>query len=267
MSVTAINLGATGIIYFSSFWPRSSSVLRKQGTLKHLFKGDTMTEISAKKTLQMTSSIGVQAPVKHSFSKQHFRTARYFAAVSAKIENENKYDTEDENIKSIHRSYVTGAIFSSVAGLESSINELYLEACDKNNNTLQGLDENDLDKIAEWWNELERSSILLKYQMALMLANHNKFDHGTQPYQDVDSLIQLRNALVHYKPEWDTESQKHENLRKRLNLKFILNPFASKSRLWFPHKCLGSGCVLWSINASEVFITSFCKKMSITNRV
>ena len=194
------------------------------------------------------------AQVKHNFSRQHFWAARYFADKALEIE-QTINNADDKNIKSIHRSYVTGAIISIVAGLESSINELYLEACDNNRNTLRGLTENAIEMLAEWWEEVKLCPILLKYQTALLLTFKEKFDPGGQPYQDIDGLIYLRNALVHYKPEWDSELQVHKKLRNRLESKFELNPFAAENSLWFPHRCLGSGCAKWAVKVSKIFIT------------
>jgi hypothetical protein len=226
-----------------------------------------MAEVEARVELHTTVSVRAEAQVKHSFSRQHFRAARYFAEKSHEIEQEIDRDTNDETVKSVHRSYVTGAVISVVAGLESSINELYLEACDNNRNTLVGLNENAIAMLAEWWENIESCPILLKYQTALLLTSKEKFDRGARPYQDIDGLVRLRNALVHYKPEWDSELQVHEDLRNRLESRFQLNPFAAESSLWFPHRCLGSGCAMWAVDVSETFITDFCGRMGIPTRI
>ena len=204
--------------------------------------------------------------VKHSFSRQHFNAAHYFAVRSQELEKIALDKTPDKDLVSSHRSYVTGAIISTVAGLEASINELYLEACDNNRNTLRGLTNQAINMLAEWWEEIERISILLKYQTALMLVGAERFDKGEQPYQDVASLVLLRNALVHYKPEWDSELKVHENLRNRLESRFHPNSLAEETSLWFPHQCLGSACAMWAVDASERFLTAFCGKMGIPNR-
>jgi hypothetical protein len=209
----------------------------------------------------------VRLQIKHSFSKQHFRAARYFASRAQALEEDVDDTIDDENLRSIHRSYVTGAIISAVAGLEASINELYLEACDNNRNALQGLSDAAIAMLDEWWEEIKLKPILLKYQHTLLLVRAERFDKGASPYQEVASLVQLRNALTHYKPEWDTELDVHEDLRKRLESRFKLNPFDVKSNLWFPHRCLGGGCAAWAVDASERFLEGFCDKRVIPNRL
>jgi hypothetical protein len=70
----------------------------------------------------------------------------------------------------------------------------------------------------------ERVPVLGKYQSALRLAGVEPFDDGRAPFQDVESLVKLRDALVHYKPEWhNVESQPHHKREARLRGKFPLN--------------------------------------------
>jgi hypothetical protein len=203
---------------------------------------------------------------KHSMSRQHLRAARYFATRSQELEQDVDSTAEDQSIKPIHRSYVTGAIISAMAGLEASINELYLEARDNHRQRLQGLSDKAIALLAEWSGEIERSSMLLKYQTALLIAGAERFDKGAQPFQDIDSLVKLRNALIHYRPEWDSDLEVHQKLRDTLDSRFQVNPFYPDANLWFPHQCLGSGCANWAVEASETFLTEFCGRMGIPDR-
>ena len=49
---------------------------------------------------------------------------------------------------------------------------------------------------------MDRLPILEKYQMAIFLAGKEPLPEGREPYQPADLLIALRNALVHFRPEW-----------------------------------------------------------------
>jgi hypothetical protein len=198
---------------------------------------------------------------KHSLSRQHFWAADYFAKRAAEIEAKTK-PLSDE-IRSQHRAYVTGAIISAVAALESSINELYLEAQD---HTLKGLDSGKVALLEQFWPEIEQYPILHKYQTALLIVGASKLDKGQSPYQDAESLRKLRNALIHYKPEWDNELDIHKDLEARLRSKFDECSFAQPSSLWFPHKCLGSGCARWSVDTISVFMREFCQRAQIPER-
>lgn len=205
------------------------------------------------------------ARLKHSFSRQHFRAAGYFAKRAAELEAAPTELSEDEVLLQ-HRAYVTGAIISAVVALESSINELYLEAQDHNPHTLKGLDTRTVALLEQFWPEIERYPILHKYQTALLIIGASKLEKGRSPYQDAESLIKLRDALVHYKPEWDDELDIHENLEGRLRGKFHECVFAQAGSLWFPHKCLGSGCSQWAVDTIIVVMREFCQRAQIPER-
>jgi hypothetical protein len=190
--------------------------------------------------------------------------AAYFARKALGVES-NYTDLVDGEPYFAHRGYVTGAVFSAVASLEATVNELYIDAQDANSPTFQGVDPIVPKLLAEYWEEIESASILRKYQSALILARKWKFDQGTSPYQEVDSLIQLRNALVHYKPEWDTDLREHRKIENRLKGRFAENSFVGPNDAFFPKKCLGHGCAEWAVKSSVTFIEEFFRQLGLSS--
>ena len=184
----------------------------------------------------------------------HLQSAAYFARESAKYEKTTKVT---EELQSQHRAYVTASIILSIASIESAINELFLEAVHKNNQFFSHLQPNVPDLLIELWGQAERFSILEKYQLVLAVAGKEKFNKGNSPYQEVDSAIRLRNALVHYKPEWDDEIKEHKNLESRFKSRFLLNPFTKPAQAFFPHRCLGHGCAEWIVKSCINFTEDF----------
>jgi hypothetical protein len=156
-----------------------------------------------------------------------------------------------------HRGYVTGAVFFAAASLEATINELFIDARHSDPNTFKGADPRFPQRLAERWEEAEPLSILDKYQLALSLAEKPEFARGTSPYQEADSLIYLRNALFHYKPEWDTNQKVHKKIEDRLKGRFEPNPFGGTNAAFFPTKCLGHGCAEWVVKSGVAFINEF----------
>ena len=209
---------------------------------------------------------------KHSLSKWHFQAASYFAEACDQIERSTpKPKGSDQTERSIiikHRAYVTGTIFSVVAALEASINELYHEAKNNEYDKLPGYSTKKLKKLTSKLKQYEENHVELleKYQDALECIGAEKFDKGKLPFQDVDSLISLRNALVHYRPEWDDETKFHEKIRLRLKCKFPTNKFCEGNFLWFPHQCLCAGCAKWAVKIAGEFIIDFCSRMNIPSR-
>ena len=109
-----------------------------------------------------------------------------------------------------HRAYVTAAIVFSVAFLEASINEFYLEARDSNQKTLEGLSDAEIAVIAELWDTVEQHTVLGKYQVALAACRKQRFDKGAEPFQRTDALVKIRNALIHFRPEWSDELEEQQ---------------------------------------------------------
>ena len=196
----------------------------------------------------------VTARIKTSLSTLHLLSAAYFARESAKCEKTTKVT---EELRSHHRAYVTGSITLSIASIESAINELFLEAVHKNDQFFSHLQSNVPDVLIELWGQAERFSILEKYQLVLAIAEKAKFKKGNSPYQEVDSAIRLRNALVHYKPEWDDEIKEHKKLESRLKARFLLNPFTKPDQAFFPHRCLSHGCAEWVVKSCINFTEDF----------
>ena len=51
-----------------------------------------------------------------------------------------------------------------------------------------------------------------KYRLALVIRANKRLDRGATPARNADALIKLRNAVVHFRPEWFEENGKHEKL-------------------------------------------------------
>jgi hypothetical protein len=163
-----------------------------------------------------------------------------------------------------HKGHATGAAVFSVAFLESSINELYLEAVDMNRDTLGGLSDEQIAVLAELCDSVEQHQVLGKYQVALAASGKARLDKGEDPFQGADGLVKIRNALIHYRPEWDDELREHKRIEERLAGRFALNKHGVG--LWFPHQCLGAGCASWAVDQAARFMTEFCQRLGIPNR-
>lgn len=200
--------------------------------------------------------------MKHSFSRQHLAAARHFARLATKVEEQTE---ANEILKAEHRAYVTGTVVFSVAFLEASINELHLEALDGNRKSLLGLTDQQLAKLKT--SKKGGKKILSKYQRVLSVCGIPRFKEESELFQSVNSLIKIRNALIHYHPEWDDELKVHKNIQNKVSGKFALNRFTGKSSLWFPHQCLGAGCARWGVERVEQFMAEFCRRIGIPSRL
>ena len=209
----------------------------------------------------MEIKVEATARQRSNFAVQHMLAAARFARLCYKVEAENAGSPlgpfYDEII-----SYVTATILSSVAGLEANINEIFADGRD-GMIVFDGLDEK---LLTEMWDLIEEKPILEKYQFVLTLRKRCKMEKGVQQYQFADSLIKVRNALVHFKPEWHDEQQEHEKIGNRLRGKFTLSPFLDKNAPLFPARCMTHGFAEWAVHLSLDFAQWFAQLADMPNR-
>lgn len=148
--------------------------------------------------------------------------------------------------------------------MEAAINEVYLDAVyDTQEDVARGR-KHCLNALAECWFDVEHKPILQKYQIALEKCGTERFDPGAEPFQSANDLELLRNALVHFKSEWDGAAGTHLKLEKRLRNRFAesqLRTHFRGKRAWFPHRCLGAGCARWACSSVRVLHEQFCVRV------
>lgn len=195
------------------------------------------------------------------FAVQHMIAAARFARLCYKVEDENAGAPfgpfYDEII-----SYVTATILLSVASLEANINEIFADVRD----SIIVFDGLDMNLLTEIWDLIEGKAILEKYQFVLVLKKKDRMNKGAQYYQFVDTLIKVRNALIHFKPEWLGEQQEHEKIGKLLRGKFTLSPFVSENDPIFPMRCMTHGFADWAVRSSLEFVQWFTQSADLPNR-
>jgi hypothetical protein len=175
-----------------------------------------------------------------------------------------------------HEAFMLNSILSSVAFLESAINDLYADAADEAYLLHDESHEALLHRISEGWkNEknFDRAPLLTRYQKILALADIAPFEEGDRAYDNVRDLIEIRNYLMHHRREWVEVGEKGvfgtgekttaEKFARALKRKFAVNPFAHKSLPFFPDQCLGHGCAEWAVVNSLIFTDAFFQKLGI----
>ncbi|MGB3478355.1 MAG: hypothetical protein WBB67_04260 [bacterium] len=207
------------------------------------------------------------------FSIRHIQSALLFAEEAGKIEVSGEGDTS-----AIHQANVIASIFATVAFLEANINEIFTDSYDtmrgKSANDGKNIPESLINQLGSMWQldvpKTAKYSILQKYQIALVTINKPLYDKGTNPYQDVDLLVKLRNALMHPEPESvvsqtsdDDTLTTEQKFFKMLGSKFALNPLTGKGNSFYPDKCLSYGCCKWGIESSFAFTDEFCARTDI----
>jgi hypothetical protein len=211
----------------------------------------------------------ITVSVKAGLARLHLQSAERFSAQCESIATSEAALPWPQPHWDDSRSLVSAAVILSVAALEATANEFYLEAVDGNTETMQRLGERGRRMLATMWEDVDEHSILHKYELALACCEVPAFNRGEGAYQAAASLIDLRNALVHFKPEWDHSLDQHAKLQKRLAGRFQNCALASRAEgrmLWFPNLCLSAGCATWAVSTVRAFIVDFCERLKIQVR-
>jgi hypothetical protein len=209
------------------------------------------------------------------FSVRYIQSAAVLCRLGYEIEKHYSESGEvSEEARIRHEAFILNSILSSVAFLESIINELYSDAVDKAYIFYDDKNEILLKTIGEKWNNeknFDRQPLLNKYQKILLIAGAPEFDDDDPAFANVRNLIEVRNFLMHYKREWLTikkgngvgssEKTHGEKLEKILKTRFAPNPFAHKNQPFFPDKCLGHGCAEWAVVNSLIVSDEFFRRL------
>jgi hypothetical protein len=210
---------------------------------------------------------------RHYFSFIHISAAAEFARRSAEIEL-TPSTVGGKNPWRLDRCYAVGAVISSVGFLEALINEVFSDAAETTSLRLKGLGRRQRVLLADMWAhdvpKTARYPVLEKYDILLTLLRKVAFDKSSQPYQDARLLIDLRNALVHYEPEWishrddsDPDQKARHKFDKSLKGKFKTCPLTGAGNPFWPDGCIGYGCARWSVKTALSLTSAFFRRIHV----
>jgi len=214
--------------------------------------------------------------MRHNYSKTHIMSSTLFLQRCHEIEKSKKSKYPD--VFFWHNAYVINSIFSTVAFLESYINEFFSNSMDVPQLLGREIPKKELSRIqAIWGLGIPRTAshpILEKYQIALILTDNEPFTNQDSMGQKIKTITKLRNELIHFEPRWIDVFEDPEQERKKMtgvgsqlqHEKFSHNPFVAKTSPFFPNRCLGYGCAKWTYENSLDFVQMFSEKMKVPFR-
>jgi hypothetical protein len=198
-------------------------------------------------------SVGVEATARviANFAWQHLKAASTFRDQVVELESKNTKQPFGSFFEDI-RSYGSACIMSAAASLEALINEFFI--------TPEGPLRRKLPNFeVEFWGRggIEWKPPIEKYQLALEMLRQPKFDEHQSPCRDAWALVELRNALVHYKPTWDPDRQRKVQLMEVLANKYELSPFSDSGSDFVTMRSMSAGCMCWVVNTVVGFMKEF----------
>jgi len=225
----------------------------------------TVRATAAKATA--TAGLSVRIGVRGYKATQHLWAARRSARESRELEA-SLAGTHSASVEL--EAVSTNAVLLSVAFIEASVNEVLQDVAESEpgnlNSRCAGIDEDAAALIRELWTKpakLERAGILDKYQISLTACRRLPFDRGANPYQAASKLIELRNALVHFKPEWQMAGEEHALKKQLSNLFPGSSIFAGPVHPWYPSVCLASGCAEWAHTTATELVDEWWRRMGL----
>ena len=217
------------------------------------------TILNVDNTVSAISSVTVHAAVRTNLALQHLLGAARFTRVALQVEKANAGNQFGPFFEELIHLTIA-AVMLSVASLEAFANELFADSTKNFPSVSKEL----LDTV---WELAEQRPFMEKYDLALKLNAAAPFDKGQQVYQNVDALVHLRNALMHFKPEWNDAQVKHKKLSSRLQNKFQPSQFLPASEPLFPKGCMSHGCAEWAVKSVVDFLTDFQSRINMVPKI
>lgn len=226
--------------------------------------------------------------MKWGISHRYLRSAIFSAREAARIEKAGREKAINEFLDRIHvarnemgravasedphfpsselHTHVCGAVLFAASAIEAAANSFYVDAAE-GDLRLGKLDAEVLLRLKTLWNELLRStytSPLKKIQSALAFTGCQPFDKGQPPYQDADTLFEVRNSLVHFIPEWLSKQRQHARIEQRLrSLRLGPNPFAPEDAAAYPWRLLGADLATWAARSAYQLVLEFYDRIGL----
>jgi len=159
------------------------------------------------------------------------------------------------------RDALVSVVFAAVS-LEAFLNELIELAQDFANyqNALPSI-----SAFAQLMPQLSRLPIVLRFQMAHWMLTGGPYDTNSQSFQALTLLFQIRNDLLHFKPDPLTEGGEpkptHTTLGKLLSKHILNDSLAPESnRSWIQE--VGTKAVAeWACNAASLVAAELVSKL------
>ena len=199
----------------------------------------------------------VTADARYSFTGQFILGAKHFAELAAEIEDKAEV-TERDRMQ--HRAYVAAAIMQSVAALESEVWQITRWGPGQHLGS-NATDTEARDFLDPLKDEIDNLPILRRFEVILHMLGIEPINRGHKPYQHASLLVQLRNAITHYKSLLGAEMDDKKLYRNLAQLGHKKPTFAENNQNFFPHLCLSAECADWAWHTADEFLTEFSAKL------
>lgn len=205
----------------------------------------------------LSAKASVSAEVRVNLSLQLLIGASDLSARVGRIEAENSGKPFGSFYNGI-LSASCSCVVMAIAAAESFINETFADRH-------KWFAEHDQATLELFWVDIERKSLCEKYKLATSLCGKSDLNWGEDPYQSFTTLIQLRNGIVHFTPEWPNQRDRHENLSKKIRDRVTLSEWLS-SEPAFPRAWTSHSSTKWAVSTVQTLVAAFSAHTGIEDR-
>lgn len=202
----------------------------------------------------MSVTMTATAIVRENLSINHLFAAAKFSRHVGEIERENVAKEFGDWFDDII-FYSMACAMNATSALEAYANERFADGVASFPNIQP-------EVIEKFWELSERKSALEKFDLILTLRQEPPINHEDKIHRNAKVLVRLRNALVHFKPEWSNEKKKHFELSETLT-----QTMGSASRhafaKMFPYKWMVHANTQWCVHTVIEFLTHFEKQAKL----
>lgn len=188
----------------------------------------------------------------------HLLAACRFAAQVGHVEREHDGETFGEFWDEILH-YSLGVATLTVAALESYANEHLADGA-LSSTSINAAASDSIGRI------IDREAILSKFDLILRLRTGQSLDFGSRIAQCVDLLIKVRNAVVHFKPEWHDAAGAHSKLSAQLAGRFSRSPYL-QGEDFFPTAWASHSFSSWALQSTVAFLEHFEQAAEIRSKL
>lgn len=217
----------------------------------------TTLHLQADSTTEGSDIFSMAVKVRTSLAIHHLFAACRFTARIRQIERENEGKPLGDFWEEILHNAL-GVLTLSVAALETYANELYFE------DPGLGTDLNPASKKIDA-ELIERQSVLCKYEFVLAIRSGVDLPKGHLVVQNVQALLTLRNAIVHFRPEWHGEEGEHAKKSRQVKHRFPLSQLFPPGEPALPRAWASGSFAIWALKSVTEFFDYFCVATTIAN--
>lgn len=185
------------------------------------------------------------------------RCAARLSSEVGEVETENHDEPWGSFFEQVLYS-ASGCVVMAVASVEAFINETFA-------GRERLFDAQALGAIGTLWPEIERASIRRKFNLVAKFRGSGDVSWGQPPFQDFLALVELRNGLVHFTPEWMSEQGSHSKISDRVATHVTLSKWLQNEQP-FPRAWASHATTKWAVETAVTMVSEFCTLTGIQNR-